>query len=77
MILTTRAHCINHPPCEWAGTTDRSAEKHTKETGHGTVSESILVRVDGGGNGTISTSEAVPALAPEPPLTPRMSGASR
>ena len=41
MNLTTRAHCIDDPPCEWTGTTDRSAEKHTKETGHATVSETI------------------------------------
>ena len=50
MNLTTRAHCIDDPPCEWTGTTDRSAEKHTKETGHATIVETIV----NGGNGVPS-----------------------
>ena len=69
MILHTIARCISDPPCEWTGTTDKSAEKHGRETGHATVSVTIPVREDGGGNGTIDASEAVPDLTPEPPLT--------
>lgn len=61
MILHTVARCITDPPCEWTGTTDKSAEKHTKETGHATVSETIPVRGDGAGNGTIGgPNEAAP-----------------
>ena len=43
MILHTSAHCITDPPCEWVGTTDKSAEKHVRETGHATVTVTIPV----------------------------------
>ena len=41
MILHTSAHCITDPPCEWVGTTNKSAEKHVRETGHATVTVTI------------------------------------
>jgi len=44
MILHTTARCITHPPCEWTGTTDKSAEKHGRETGHATIVETIPMR---------------------------------
>jgi len=47
MILHTVARCITDPPCEWTGTTDRSAEKHGRETGHATVSVTIPVPARG------------------------------
>ena len=73
MILHTSAHCITDPPCEWVGTTDKSAEKHVRETGHATVTVTIPVAAAAKMEGI---SEAVPALAPEPPLT-RSPGTSR
>src|SRR5665647_777679 len=68
MILHTSAHCITDPPCEWVGTTDKSAEKHVRETGHATVSVTIPVTA----RGRIEISEAAPDLTPEPPLTLRV-----
>jgi len=41
MILRTSAHCITDPPCKWVGATDKSAEKHVRETGHATVTVTI------------------------------------
>ena len=43
MILHTTAHCITDPPCGWVGTTDKDAEKHTRQTGHATVTVTIPV----------------------------------
>ena len=65
MILHTSAHCITDPPCKWVGTTDKSAEKHVRETGHATVTVTIPVAE----RGRIETSEAAQDLTPEPPLT--------
>jgi hypothetical protein len=69
MNLTTRAHCISHPPCEWTGTTDRSAETHTKETGHATIVETIANGGSGVRRGMIQGTSEGPRIAPETPLS--------
>jgi len=66
MILHTSAHCITDPPCKWVGTTDKSAEKHVRETGHATVTVTIPVT---GADKMEGISEAAQDLTPEPPLT--------
>jgi hypothetical protein len=80
MRLTTRARCISHPPCEWTGTTDRSAERHTKETGHATVSETIPVRGDDAPSGILEGTQSGPgdavgsAMIPGPGPDPDLAG---
>jgi len=70
MRTTFTATCAE---CPWTGTTDSAADKHTKSTGHGTITSIRPERASDAAfpqvSGTIGGTSEGPRIAAETPLT--------